>query len=241
MHLLMEQIHTAWKSEGGSVASLLLLDVSGAFDNVNYQRLLWNIRELGFHPNLAGWMASFLAGRTGRIKLTEGITPSFNISTGIPQGSPLSPILWLLYNYKILRVAEDKALVTGYVDDTCVLVTGRNTTETCQKLGEVHKQLEGWASRHAAKFAPEKYGLMHFFQQPRKTKDEDKNRPLILQLEDGQIQEIKPSESERYLGVWLDPCLRGQSHLEQAPMKARQHKEALRSIAQQAWGVSSRA
>ena len=52
IYLLLEQIHVGWKNN--QVSSLLLLNVSGTFNNVNHQKLLWNIRELGFNKNLVG-------------------------------------------------------------------------------------------------------------------------------------------------------------------------------------------
>ena len=52
VHLLLEQIYTGWRKD--LVSSLLTLDIAGAFNNVNYRRLLWNIRELGFYENLVG-------------------------------------------------------------------------------------------------------------------------------------------------------------------------------------------
>ena len=235
IHLLMEKIHVAWKKK--ETASLLLLDVSGAFDNVNHQRLLWNIRELGFHEDLVGWMASFLAGRSGRMRLTEGLMPPFNIASGIPQGSPLSPVLWLLYNYKILQISKENALITGYVDDTCVLVDGKTTEETCQKLSKVHKDLERWAGEHGAVFAPQKYGLVHFFRYPSTTDPEEKQRRVRLTLQDGTTQQISPSETARYLGVWLDSGLQGKYHAQRALGEATKQKEALRGIAGAAWGV----
>ena len=99
----MEQIHAAWRDD--KVASLLLLDISGAFDNVNHLRLLWNIRELGFHEDLVGGIGSYITGRPGRTRFNEGLMAPFDISTGTPQGSPLSPILFLIYNYKALKIA----------------------------------------------------------------------------------------------------------------------------------------
>ena len=152
IHLLLEQIHAGWKNN--KVSSLLLLDVSGAFDNVNHQRLLWNIRELGYSESLVGWIASFLTGRTGRTCFNEGLMQPFDIGSGIPQGSPLSPILWLLYNYKALQVAGDEALVTGYIDDTCILVTGDTALENSAKLSEIHERMVDWAKKHGAVFAP---------------------------------------------------------------------------------------
>ena len=238
IHLLLEQIHAGWKNN--QVSSLLLLDVSGAFDNVNHQRLLWNIRELGFSENLVGWMASFLAGRTGRTSFNEGLMQPFDIEAGIPQGSPLSPILWLLYNHKALQVAGDEALVTGYIDDTCILVTGASTRENSAKLSQIHEKMVDWASKHGAVFAPQKYELLHFFRKPRKAPEEETSATVQIQTKGltRVTQEVHPSLSARYLGVWLDSGLTGEAHLDQAITKAHQQREALRSIAGPAWGVS---
>ena len=234
IHLLLEQIHAGWKNN--KVSSLLLLDVSGAFDNVNHQRLLWNIRELGYSESLVGWIASFLTGRTGRTCFNEGLMQPFDIGSGIPQGSPLSPILWLLYNYKALQVAGDEALVTGYIDDTCILVTGDTALENSAKLSEIHERMVDWAKKHGAVFAPQKYELLHFFRRPKKASAEESG--AIVQIQAGNLtQEVHPSPSARYLGVWLDSGLTGEAHLKQAVTKANQQKEALRSIAGPGWGV----
>ena len=234
IHLLLEQIYAGWRNN--QVSSLLLLDVSGAFDNVNHQRLLWNTRELGFSENLVGWIASFLTGRTGRTSFSEGLMQPFNIEAGIPQGSPLSPILWLLYNYKALQVAGDEALVTGYIDDTCILVTGLTAQENSTKLSRIHEKMVDWASKHGAVFAPQKYELLHFFRAPKMASEEEFNATVQIQAGD-LTQEVRPSSSARYLGVWLDPGLTGEAHLEQAITKANQQIEALRSIAGPAWGI----
>ena len=234
IHLLLEQIYAGWKKN--KVSSLLLLDVSGAFDNVNHQRLLWNIRELGFSENLVGWIASFLTGRTGRTRFNEGLMQPFNIEAGIPQGSPLSPILWLLYNYKALQVAGNEALVTGYIDDTCILVTGETAQENCMRLNQIHKKMVDWASKHGAVFAPQKYELLHFFKKVKKASTEESGSTVQVQV--GNLtQEVRPSTTARYLGVWLDSELTGETHLQQAITKANQQKEALRSIAGPGWGV----
>ena len=234
IHLLLEQIYAGWKEN--QVSSLLLLDVSGAFDNVNHQRLLWNIRELGFNENLVGWIASFLTGRTGRTRFNEGLMQPFKIEAGIPQGSPLSPILWLLYNYKALQVAGNEALVTGYIDDTCILVTGETTQENCIKLNRIHEKMVDWAVKHGAVFAPQKYELLHFFKKPKKALEDESNATVQLQV--GNVtQEVRPTPTARYLGVWLDSGLTGEAHLKQAITKANQQKEALRSIAGPGWGV----
>lgn len=238
VHLLLEEVQTAWRND--EVASLLTLDISGAFDNVNHRRLLWNIRELGFHENLVGWIGSFITGRTGRTRFNEGLMAPFDISTGIPQGSPLSPILFLLYNYKALNVAKGRALVTGYIDDTCVLVTGKKAEENSTKLGLIHDELQTWASQHGVSFAPQKYELIHFHNKTvaRKSEPGDLRAPVEIRTGANTVL-VKPKKCIRYLGVWMDSNLTGEQHLEKATTRATQQVEALRGITGAAWGVGT--
>ena len=93
MRFLLQRIHEAWAE--GKVASLLLLDVSGAYDNVSQERLLHNLRKRRVCQNIVRWTESFLRDRSTTLKLQEYTAPSAPIQTGIPQGSPVSPILYL--------------------------------------------------------------------------------------------------------------------------------------------------
>jgi hypothetical protein len=79
MHLLLQRIHQAWAE--GKVASLLLLDVSGAYDNVSCERLLHNLRKRRINEKIVGWTASFLSGRSTTVKLQEYTAPSAPIQS----------------------------------------------------------------------------------------------------------------------------------------------------------------
>ena len=84
MHLLLQRIYLAWSE--GKVASLLLLDVSGAYDNVSRERLLHNLRKRRVSGDIVRWVASFLRGRSTTLKLREYTALSWPIEIGIPQG-----------------------------------------------------------------------------------------------------------------------------------------------------------
>lgn len=84
LHLLSQRIYQAWGD--GKVASLLLLDVSGAFDNVSRPRLLHNLRKRRISAILVRWIGSFLSDRSTTLKLQEYMAPSAPVETGIPQG-----------------------------------------------------------------------------------------------------------------------------------------------------------
>ncbi|KAJ3453607.1 hypothetical protein MRS44_017854 [Fusarium solani] len=123
MHFLLQRIHEAWAE--GKVASLLLLDVSGAYDNVSRERLLHNLRKRRVCQNIVRWTDSFLRDRSTTLKLQEYTAPSAPIQTGIPQGSPVSPILYLFYNADLIEACktEDTEAV-GYIDDVSILAVG---------------------------------------------------------------------------------------------------------------------
>jgi hypothetical protein len=88
------------------VASLLSLDISGAFSTVNHTRLITTIRKLGFLSWLQHWVQSFLEERVSTLVINGVESSRFSIKARLPQGSPLSPILFLLYNKKLLRIAN---------------------------------------------------------------------------------------------------------------------------------------
>ena len=86
--------------------SLLMLNVSGVFDNVFHQRLLHNLKRHCIPSELVSWIESFLKNWTSTIRLPEYESEPFNIHTGISQGSPLSLILYLFYNVNLLDMGS---------------------------------------------------------------------------------------------------------------------------------------
>jgi hypothetical protein len=227
IHLLLQRIHEAWAD--GKVASLLLLDVSGAFDNVSRQRLLHNLRKRQINQTLVRWIDSFLSERTSTLKLQEYTAPAAPIQTGIPQGSPLSPILYLFYNADLIEACKtENTEAVGYIDDASILAVGPTAQRNCKTLKAIHQKAEEWALRHGSQFAPAKYELVHF------TRDPTKNTTHPLRLLEATI---KASPSCRYLGIQMDSRLRWDYHREKVEAKATQRLSALSALASSTWGT----
>ncbi|KAJ6118425.1 reverse transcriptase [Penicillium samsonianum] len=216
----LERVYESWRQDE-HVATLLTLDVTGAFDHVAHE--------------------SFLRDRSTTLVLQEGSMGTHPVATGIPQGSPLSPILYLFYNADLIdelhAAAAGKALVTGYIDDICILVWSKSALDNCQLLERLHQVADAWASRHASRFAPAKYGLMHMWKKgwsARRVSRPPSGESITLQG-----VEVRPTSSLKYLGIMLDEHLTGESQIAQCRKKAAQLIAALRSIVGMTWGVST--
>jgi ribonuclease HI len=227
MHLLLQRIHEAWAD--GKVASLLLLDVSGAFDNVSRPRLIHNLRKRRVNQTLVRWIDSFLSNRSTTFKLQEYTAPSAPIETGIPQGSPLSPILYLFYNADLIEACKtENTEAVGYIDDASILAVGPTTQRNCKTLKATHRIAEKWALQHGSQFAPAKYELVHF------TRDPKANTTHPLRLPHATV---KTSPSCRYLGIQMDSRLRWDYHREKLEAKATERLSALSALASSTWGT----
>ena len=119
---LTHEIKHALENRG--TASILTADVMGAFDAALRKRLMLRMRQQGWPSHLVRFIGSFMEERQVRIRLEDVITTPQRIQCGLPQGSPASPVLFLLYIADILL--EDTKYRFGYADDICLYRTGKS-------------------------------------------------------------------------------------------------------------------
>jgi hypothetical protein len=130
-------------------------------------------------------------------------TERFGISYGVPQGSTLSPILFLLYVSELLELCnrlKERISVVGFSDDIHILSYRTSTESNYRNLERVHEKCIEWVRRYGIKFAPQKYELTHFIRARTKF-----NLAATLNF---QGIEKQPSLEVKVLGVWLDTRLR---------------------------------
>ena len=166
LELLLEQVYTVWGLK--KVASVLSLDIAGAFDTVNHTRLLDNLRIKGLPRWLIQIVGSFLHQRSTTLVVDGEEVGPRELYAGVPQGSPLSPILFLFYNGPLLeRLASTDLPISplGFADDINLLAFGNNTASNCRALEQAHEICLQWADNHGMKFALHKYTLTHFTRQ----------------------------------------------------------------------------
>ena len=89
------------------VSLLVLLDVSAAFNTVDHRILLERLSsKFGFTGDAFNWFRSYLSQRSQRVVIRGTVSEKFDVSHGVPQGSPLGPLLFIIYASKLFDVIE---------------------------------------------------------------------------------------------------------------------------------------
>jgi ribonuclease HI len=227
MMVLSENIHRAWKRK--EIYTVVFMDVAGAFNNVHHNRLLHNMKQRRIPHQLVRLVKSFLTERTTQLRFNGVTSAKINIEAGIPQGSPLSPILFMIYNAELLEIPRATELALGYIDDIAYGISGLSAQGNVERLQEILAKSEEWKEKHGAQFEPSKYMLIHF------TRNSRLDVTAEIRLNNTTITPVKEA---RYLGVIFDQKLKFRSHLDHATKKGTKFALALSSIARITWGTS---
>ena len=141
------------------------MDVKGAFDHVFQAELAQRMSELWIDDDLIGWTQSFLTDRWVELVIDGYINPKHKVETGIPQGSPVSPILFLIYISGIFFQVElqlPRIFCLSFMDDLGFLVAGQSVLEIKKLLEKVGKIALNWAACHAVTYDINKTEVIPF-------------------------------------------------------------------------------
>ncbi|KAF0642185.1 hypothetical protein FPSE5266_20143 [Fusarium pseudograminearum] len=207
-------------------ATLLGLDISGAYNHVDRSILLQRLIDTV-------------------LKLPRSLSEPFHVNIGIPQGSPLSPILFILFTAPLLdKIKEhnnafgDKNVTVyciAYVDDTYLIAVSDSYERNCVALKSFHDVVLAWADSVGLEFSPHKYSVMHFQRRYARGGPPDA-MPDIDGLKDN--PDCLKRTSLRVLGVIFDPRLTFAEHITKIEAEVTDALRAFRRVCGSTWGLT---
>jgi hypothetical protein len=185
---------------------VIYLDFAKAFDTVPHRRLLFKLRKAGIRGKVLNWIESFLDKRRQKVVLRNGSSSWGDVSSGVPQGSILGPILFLLYVNDLPEAVSTTAKM--FADDTKVYesVTSR---EDCNRLQSDLNSLSAWSRTWLLQFNASKCVVLKIRQ--------SLNYSYTL---NGLI--LQSVTSQRDLGVIISKTLSPSTHIQNSVKKANQ-------------------
>ena len=133
----------------GGVVDSIYFDFAKAFDTVPYQRLSVKMKAYGIQGNLLSWIEAFLSGRNQRVRVNGELSASKLVTSGIPQGSVLGPLLFVLYINDLPDSVQSNILL--FADDTKIF-RQVFTTEDAEALQKDIDALNQWSEKWLLKF-----------------------------------------------------------------------------------------
>ena len=213
------------------VLSALFLNVKGAFDHVSLNQLLKVMKRLHLPQIVLRWVQCFLTNRSITLAFDGERNQSQSVNSGISQGSPISPMLFLIYIRFLFTKINNKHTqlkLPSYIDDVAIIVEGKTAKENSKTLELVTKTAFQWAEDNAVTFDDSKSELIHFQRGNKAT--------FTVTLPNKTV--IQPSETVRWLGVWFDTKMSFKTHVQKKIASATRTLHLLHRLMNSEWGLS---
>ena len=217
--------------ENGEVSAVLMLDMSAAFDVVDHHILLSKLELYGFEDCTLSWINSYLSNRSQSVHIEGHLSDALPVECGVPQGSILGPLLYILYTNDLpesvhehhhhteqLRTEEQgpnyniQCITCGsiclYADDSTFTLSNKNVEELNIDLDRKYKEIAQYMDMNKLVLNSNKTHLMIMTS----SRKHAIHRDFGLSLNTGS-EIIVPQSEETLLGVSLSNCLSWHKHI----------------------------
>ena len=217
------------KPKPGKRTVLCLIDFSRAFDTVWHPGLMHKLLKSGLPMCTVRWIKSFLEDRRTRVRFENANSKYRRFKAGTPQGSVISPLIFLLFINDILDQLPPGVKASLFADDLALWVSDENLEEANRKLQDALNILTDWTRRWKLKINVGKCESVFFSMAPKEARWQPH-----LTIDN---QEIPYNRNPTFLGIKFDRTLSFRPHVENLQAKLQKRMNVLRNLAGRSWGM----
>lgn len=211
------------------IAIVVFIDLKGAFDRVWHNAIIFKLREMGLRGRVLGWLYSYLNNRQFKVIFEGEKSTTRNISSGVPQGSVISPLL-----FNVLMSDIDKEVdvsYSEYADDVAIYASDCNTDRLIEKMQQAINKFLQWTNKWGQQINIQKTKAM-FFTHKRIVPDS-----LMI----GNIP-IEYTPKYKFLGMIFDgPTLSWKLHIDYLRSICSAKTAVIKSVSSNSWGSDRKA
>ena len=175
------------------------------------QSIIYKLRKCGISGSLLAWFSNYLTDRQQRVVVNGQSSAWSHITAGVPQGSVLGPLLFLLYINDITQEVSN-CHIRLFADDTCLFIEVNDRATAAEQINTDLQHLSQWADKWLVTFSPPKTKLLTISNK----KDAYRNPPITFH---GYI--LKEVPHHTYLGLKFTNTLRWNHHISDFADKGR--------------------
>lgn len=210
----------------GEMVGTIMVDFRKAFDLVDHTILLEKLKIYQCSENSLNWFTSYLTDRVQKVSVNGQLSESKSINYGVPQGSILGPLLFILFiNDLPLKIGTSISSTDLYADDTTLSEIGKTKTVLENNLQDALNRLQVWCKENSMIINTEKTkALLVTTQQKRARLDSDKLNVFYDNMS------LKMTSQDKILGVFVDNNLTWSTHIKHISKKVNSYLWLLRKI-----------
>ena len=227
VHPVLHLLNTCGEAQMQKPSQYMLsifCDLSKAFDVLNHDILFHKMYRLGVRGTVLDWFKNYLHNRTQFVDVGSIVSDNIPIKNGVPQGSILGPLLFLIYVNDIGKSCNEQVL--SFADDTTLIVTSNEPHLLYEKANNAANKLHTWFCANKLYLNASKTKYIIIAPQYKNTVQN-----LELRINHKVITRVEcPTEAMKFLGIYIDSSITWKPHILQMNTKISRALFAIKQV-----------